>query len=98
MKAGRKSPEVRTSEPMEIETKCGRQTGDEIFEFIAKNIEDGLPVILGWETEDYGCHAVLVIGYWLGNETWLTIHDPGGLTEISCNSLTDQQRGNGQFD
>lgn len=46
---------------MKIETKRGGTTYDGTFKFIAKNIRNGLPVILGWDTEDYGCHAVLVI-------------------------------------
>lgn len=44
---------------------------------IVGSIDVGLPVMLGWNTEDYGCHAVLVTGYWIGNEKWLMTADPG---------------------
>ena len=65
---------------------------------IVGSIDIGLPVMLGWNTEDYGCHAVLVTGYWIGGEKWLTIRDPGGSTEVSWNSLKAQQKGNGKFE
>jgi len=60
------------------------------FEWITDNIDDGLPVMLGWDTVDYGCHAVLVVGYWRGRENWLTVNDPGGSTEVNWNSLMNQ--------
>ena len=65
---------------------------------IVPSIDQGLPVMLGWNTYDYGCHAVLVTGYWIGTETWLTINDPGGSTEVSWNSLRLQQEGRGRFE
>ena len=68
------------------------------FETIADSIDNGLPVMLGWNTEDYGCHAVLVVGYWRGQEEWLTINDPGGSAEVSWNSLMLQQEGGGRFE
>ena len=54
---------------------------------IVENIDTGLPIMVGWDTADYGCHAVLVTGYWIGKEKWLTIRDPGGSEEISWVSL-----------
>jgi len=65
---------------------------------IVSSIDEGLPVMLGWNTKDYGCHAVLVTGYWLGKEKWLTVSDPGGSTEVSWNSLKAQQERNGLFE
>ena len=68
------------------------------FDQIVSSIGEGLPVMLAWNTEDYGCHAVLVTGYWIGREKWLTINDPGGSTEVSWTSLKAQQKGNGKFE
>lgn len=67
-------------------------------EMIVGSIDEGLPVMLGWNTEDYGCHAVLVTGYWIGKEKWLKTADPGGGTEVSWNSVKAQQQGNGLFE
>ena len=67
-------------------------------ETIVGSIDEGLPVMLGWNTEDYGCHAVLVTGYWIGKEKWLKTADPGGGTEVSWNSVKAQQKGNGLFE
>ena len=60
---------------------------------IAGSIDLGLPVMLGWATEDYGDHAALVTGYWEGAEKWLILNDPGGMTEISWDSLKSQKKG-----
>ena len=69
------------------------------FERIKRSIDDGLPVMLGWDTEDYGCHAVLVTGYWLGREKWLTVNDPGGAnSEVSWDSLKVQRKRPGKFE
>lgn len=65
---------------------------------IVRSVDEGLPVMLGWNTEDYGCHAVLVTGYWIGKEKWLKTADPGGATEVSWNSVKAQQKGNGLFE
>jgi len=65
---------------------------DPTFEWITESIDSGLPVMRGWNAPDCGCHAVLVVGYWLGEEDWLTIHDPGGATEVSWSSLMAQAR------
>jgi len=62
------------------------------FNWIRRNIDSGLPVMLGWNAPDFGCHAVLVVGYWLGEEDWLKIHDPGGADEVNWNSLMGQAR------
>lgn len=60
---------------------------------IAGSINDGLPVMLGWSTPDYGNHAVLVTGYWEGHERWLLVNDPGsGADQISWDSLMQQKR------
>ena len=64
------------------------------FDRIVSSIDAGLPVILGWDTEDYGCHAVLVTGYWIGREKWLTVNDPGGVHDpVSWDSLKAQRTG-----
>ena len=48
--------------------------------------------MLGWNTPDYGDHAVLVIGYWEGREKWFLINDPaGGAKEMSWDSLKQQK-------
>ena len=65
---------------------------------IRNSINDGLPAMLGWDTEDYGLHAVLVTGYWIGKERWLMINDPGGLEQVSWESLKRQQKGRGKFE
>ena len=60
---------------------------------IAGSINDGLPVMLGWCTPDYGNHAVLISGYWEGSERWLLINDPGDdAYQISWDSLTQQKK------
>ena len=71
---------------------------DGTFDRIARSVDAGLPVMLGWDTEDYGCHAVLATGYWIGKEKWLAINDPGGSQEISWHSLKAQQKDRGNFE
>ena len=64
---------------------------------IAGSINCGLPVMLGWNTPDYGNHAVLVIGYWKDRERWLLINDPEcDAHQISWDSLKKQKRENFQ--
>ena len=70
-KAVRGSPFSTSFEYSEKNRKLGT------FEFIANEIDEGLPVVVGWDTEDLGCHAVLVTGYKLGNDPWILINDPG---------------------
>ena len=49
------------------------------FDIIKQSIDHGLPVAIGWDAQDLGCHAVLVTGYWYGTaDKWLLINDPGG--------------------
>ena len=63
------------------------------FDRIKGSIDRGLPVMLGWDTKDYGCHAVLVTGYWEGQENWLSVNDPGGAnSQVSWDSLTAQRK------
>ena len=74
---------------------CTRETAhDNTFDkVIAGSINVGLPVMLGWNTPDYGDHAVLVTGYWEDHERWLLVNDPGGDSfQISWDSLTRQKR------
>lgn len=54
---------------------------------IANSVERGLPVLIGWESTDYGNHAVLVKGYWHGDDDWLLLNDPGGEARISWQAL-----------
>lgn len=71
----------------------GNKSSDSTLHRIIAKVNDGLPVMLGWDAEDYGCHAVLVTGYWKGEEMWLYTNDPGGGDgQISWNSLRAQQR------
>jgi len=51
------------------------------FKAIKDSIDRGLPVVLGWDTQDLGNHAVLVSGYEEGDCQWLVLHDPGGDTD-----------------
>jgi hypothetical protein len=74
--------------------KCLDETAhDNTFrDVIAGSIDDGLPVMLGWNTPDYGNHAVLVTGYWEGREKWFLINDPmGDAHQISWDSLKQQR-------
>lgn len=73
---------------------CRRETAhDNTFtDVIAGNIDAGLPVMLGWNTPDYGDHTVLVTGYWEGRERWLVTNDPmHGAGEMSWDSLKVQK-------
>lgn len=70
----------------------GRNRVDAAFHDICSSVDVGLPIMLGWEAKDYGCHAVLVVGYWRGRENWLITNDPGGNIEVSWNSLKEQQK------
>lgn len=74
--------------------ECRRETAhDNTFtDVIASSINAGLPVMLGWNTPDYGNHTVLVTGYWEGRERWLVTNDPmDGADEISWASLKGQK-------
>ena len=75
----------------EFEYLKGNRAGDRSFRRIVSSVDEGLPVMLGWDAEDYGCHAVLVRGYKRGKEDWLITNDPGGGGEINWNSLKVQQ-------
>ena len=74
--------------------ECRRETAhDNTFtDVIVGSIDAGLPVMLGWNTPDYGNHTVLVTGYWEGRERWLVTNDPmGGADEMSWDSLKGQR-------
>ena len=60
---------------------------DNTFRNIASSIDEGLPVMLGWSTQDFGDHAVLVKGYWHGKNDWFLINDPGGDRQVSWQNL-----------
>lgn len=75
----------------EFDYRKGNPGSDRTFRRIVASVNDGLPVMLGWDAEDYGCHAVLVTGYRRSREDWLITNDPGGGVEISWNSLKHQQ-------
>lgn len=75
----------------EFEYLRGNPGSDRTFHRIVESVNEGLPVMLGWDAEDYGCHAVLVTGYRRGKEDWLITNDPGGGDEINWNSLKMQQ-------
>lgn len=69
------------------------QRRESTFNKITESINNGLPVVLGFDTRDYGSHAVLVRGYWTGKEKWLITNDPGGGHDYSWDSLKTQNRG-----
>ena len=64
-----------------------RKVNKGTFGVISRSIDKGLPVLIGWETNDYGNHAVLVKGYWYGDDDWLLLNDPGGETRMSFQVL-----------
>lgn len=70
-----------------------RKPNDATFFAIADSIDVGLPVLLGWNTKDYGDHAVLVTGYWHGKDDWLLLNDPSGDTQISWQVLGTAAKG-----
>ena len=57
---------------------------DKTFKLITKNIDDGLPVMIGWTTVDYGVHCTLVIGYRKTSQRWLILHDPSNSIDEVC--------------
>ena len=67
----------------EFAYRKGNPSSDSTLRTIVESINDGLPVMLGWNAEDYGCHAVLVTGYMMGKEEWLITNDPAGVTARS---------------
>ncbi len=74
---------------------CEKRTAhDSTFRNIASSIDEGLPVMLGWHTEDFGNHAVLVTGYWHGKNDWLLINDPGGDQQICWQNLKRDKKEN----
>ena len=60
---------------------------DNTFRNIASSIDEGLPVMLSWGTQDFGDHAVLVKGYWHGRNDWFLINDPGGDQQVCWQNL-----------
>lgn len=60
---------------------------DNTFDNIADSIEQGLPVLVGWNTQDFGDHTVLVRGYEVGQQHWFLLRDPGGNERVSWESL-----------
>jgi hypothetical protein len=50
------------------------------LEFVRSNVDEGLPVVLGWESAELGNHTVLVVGYDRGPRRtslrWLRVLDP----------------------
>ncbi|MDE0644695.1 MAG: hypothetical protein OXH84_00445 [Gammaproteobacteria bacterium] len=66
------------------------------YDTLVGSIDNGLPVMLGWGTHDYGYHAVLITGYRKRKERWLIMNDPGGNkhSEVSWDSLKKQKTSN----
>lgn len=63
------------------------------FDFIAENIDNGLPIMIGWNTIDFGVHCALVIGYRIAARQWLVLHDPScGNDEVCWEVLKDIDR------
>ena len=85
---------VMRSEEQATRFVCRRESAhDNTFrDVIAGSINDGFPVMLGWNTPDYGNHTVLVTGYWEGREKWFLINDPADdAGQISWDSLKQQK-------
>ena len=85
---------VMRAHKQETRFGCRRESAhDNTFrDVIGGSINDGLPVMLGWNTPDYGNHTVLVTGYWEGRERWLVVNDPmGDADEMSWDSLKQQR-------
>lgn len=63
---------VMRAEEQQTRFACQRESAhDNTFrDVIAGSIDEGLPVMLGWNTLDYGNHTVLATGYWEGRERW----------------------------
>lgn len=60
------------------------------FDFIADNIGRGLPVMIGWNTVDFGVHCALVVGYREADRHWLILLDPTrGYEEVCWEVLKD---------
>jgi hypothetical protein len=57
------------------------------FDVIANSIDQGLPVLIGWNTGDFGDHTVVVRGYEINQLHWFLLRDPGGDERISWESL-----------
>lgn len=68
-----------------------RSSHDKMFRDIRENIDNGLPVMLGWDTKDLGAHAVLVVGYWQGTQRWFSLNDPSpsGMNDVSWDMLKE---------
>jgi hypothetical protein len=63
------------------------------YDLIADHIDDGLPVMIGWNTVDFGVHCALVIGYRIAARQWLVLHDPTcGNDEICWEVLKEIDR------
>ena len=74
---------------------CDKETAhDNTFRNIASSIDEGLPVMLGWHTEDFGNHAVLVTGYWHGKNDWFLINDPSGDQQVCWQNLKRDKKEN----
>ena len=57
-------------------------SSDTVFNLIVHDIDQGLPVMIGWTTIDYGVHCALVVGYRKASRRWFILHDPGGSNEV----------------
>jgi hypothetical protein len=62
---------------------------DSTFQLIADDIDQGLPVMIGWTTVDYGVHCTLVVGYRKARRRWLILHDPSSVAEVCWEVLKD---------
>ncbi|MCY1015890.1 hypothetical protein [Pyxidicoccus sp. MSG2] len=60
---------------------------DNTFDVIAESIDQGLPVLIGWNTGDFGDHTVVVRGYKISQLRWFLLRDPSGDERISWESL-----------
>jgi hypothetical protein len=54
------------------------------LELLRRQIDVGLPAVLGWESREMGLHTVCVVGYedYATGGRWLRVHDPARLQDV----------------
>lgn len=53
-----------------------------VFDLIMDDVNQGLPVMIGWTTIDFGVHCALVVGCRRASRRWFILHDPSGMREV----------------
>jgi hypothetical protein len=80
---GKRKPRASNSIRDEITTRYRARRmafGVRTLELLRSNVDQGLPCVLGWESQELGNHTVLVVGYdryaRRGGHRWLRVLDP----------------------